>query len=169
MLWVVIVYVGVDGNRNYIIAIDFLLCLSYNHSRTTLREDGIMNILISPVSQIPIYEQIEAQIREQILSGTLVSGTMLPSIRFLAKELKVGIITIKRAYEDLCKEGMLVSVAGKGIYVAELNTETVRNIYLDQLREQLGEVCRFAINTGISQEELSTLLETIYKEGVNNE
>ena len=74
-----------------------------------------MKLVINANGEQPIYEQIKLQIKEQITSGELVAGTMLPSIRMLAKELKIGIITAKRAYDDLTEEGFTVSVAGKGL------------------------------------------------------
>lgn len=72
-------------------------------------KDDNLRLIISPVSKLPIYEQIENQIREQILTGQLVPGIQLPSIRELARELKVGVITAKRAYDDLCQEEVLIS------------------------------------------------------------
>ena len=81
-----------------------------------------MNIMISQLSQTPIYEQMESQIKRDILSGQLKPNEMLPSIRSMAKELGVGIITVKRAYDDLCNEGLLVSLQGRGVFVAEFDS-----------------------------------------------
>jgi len=78
-----------------------------------------MKLVINANGEQPIYEQIKLQIKEQITSGELVAGTMLPSIRMLAKELKIGIITAKRAYDDLTEEGFTVSIAGKGVFIAD--------------------------------------------------
>ena len=85
-----------------------------------------MNILITNTSDKPIYEQIFTQIRDQILSGALQPGQPLPSIRSLAKDLRVSVITTKRAYEELEKAGYLNTVPAKGSYVAEKNTQLIR-------------------------------------------
>ena len=82
-----------------------------------------MNIMINQLDQTPIYEQIENQIRQSILSGELQSNYMMPSIRKMAKELSVGIITVKRAYDDLCNEGLLVSIQGRGVFVADVDAD----------------------------------------------
>lgn len=121
-----------------------------------------MHFQISPVSQIPIYEQIKMQIREGILSGDLPPGTQMPSIRALAKELRIGIITGKRAYEDLCTEGLLVSHPGKGVYVAEVDADMAKQIHLEELSRQLEDVCRFAKESGITLSEVQKLLEESY-------
>ena len=82
-----------------------------------------MNILISFESGVPIYEQIKSQLRGQIIRGDLPPDSMLPSIRTLARELKLGIVTAKRAYDDFCAEGYLYTVKGKGDYVAEFDRD----------------------------------------------
>ena len=89
-----------------------------------------MNIIISNTSSVPIYEQIEQQIKNMIVSGTLQEGEMLPSMRFLAKELRISLITTKRAYEELEKDGLIRSVSGKGFYVCEYNTDYLREVKL---------------------------------------
>ncbi|MDP4177644.1 MAG: GntR family transcriptional regulator [Bacillota bacterium] len=126
-----------------------------------------MNILISPLSQTPIYEQIKIQIRELILSGTLKSGEQLPSIRLMAKDLKVGIITVKRAYDDLCEEGITISAAGKGVYVADVDAERAKRIHLDMLYERLLEIKGFCEESNISKEDLDNLINKLY--GGNND
>lgn len=122
-----------------------------------------MNFQISMVSQVPIYEQIELQIREQILAGELPPGTQMPSIRAMAKELRIGIITVKRAYEDLCAEGMLVSHPGKGVYVAEVDADQAKAIHREELVRQLQDVCQFARSSSISLEELLELTAEVYR------
>lgn len=112
-----------------------------------------MQLQISSISQLPIYEQIKMQIREQILDGSLTPGTQLPSIRMLAKELKIGVITSKRAYEDLCQEGFLVSQPGRGVYVAKIQTDFARQVHLNLLRERFAELAEFAKSSAISYEE----------------
>lgn len=121
-----------------------------------------MNILISPLSQTPIYEQIRMQIKEQVLSGRLKSGEQLPSIRLMAKDLKVGIITVKRAYDELCAEGIAVSLAGRGIFVAEVNEHKAKQIHLAMLSERLADIVDFCRSTGISKEELLNQIQQIY-------
>lgn len=121
-----------------------------------------MNILISPLSQTPIYEQIKQQVRESILSGKLKDGQQIPSIRILAKDLKVGIITVKRAYDDLCSEGLLISLAGRGVYVSHINREQIKTLHLDMLKEKLIDIKDFCDGASISKKEIETLLTIIY-------
>lgn len=118
-----------------------------------------MKINISMVSQIPIYEQIEAQIRERILSGELKPGDCLPSIRLMAKELRVGIITIKRVYDDLCTEELLISVPSKGIYVSEIDSMKVKQTHLTMLREQIKDILQYAKSVNIKAEDIIQLIE----------
>jgi GntR family transcriptional regulator len=126
-----------------------------------------LNILISSLSQTPIYEQIKMQIKELVLSGKLKGGEQLPSIRLMAKDLKVGIITVKRAYDELCAEGIAVSIAGKGIYIAEIDEKKAKEIHLQMLRERLIDIKDFCRNTGISKVELEYLMNTLYEEEHN--
>ncbi len=128
-----------------------------------------MKLIVSSLSQIPIYEQIKQQIKEQIFSGALKSGEQLPSIRMLAKELKVGVITSKRAYDDLCEEGVLVSHQGKGIFVAEISTESMRKNHLQIVEEQLKDIVSLAKQYGINETEVKSALERIFKETNSNE
>ena len=121
-----------------------------------------LNILISPLSQTPIYEQIEMQIKELVLSGKLKSGEQLPSIRLMARDLKVGIITVKRAYDDLCAEGITMSLAGRGIFVADIDEKRSKKIHLDMLSERLLEIIGFCNSTGISKQELEEQINNIY-------
>lgn len=113
----------------------------------------------------PIYEQIKDQIRAQIFSGELKAGEMLPSIRMLAKELTIGIITAKRAYDDLVGEGFLCAVPGKGIFVAERREDDLVGKKLEKLREQLEAAKKFAKESGISEEQFHDLYEKIMEEG----
>jgi GntR family transcriptional regulator len=123
-----------------------------------------MNLTVSTMSQIPIYEQIKQQIKEQIFGGKLKSGEQLPSIRFLAKELKVGVITCKRAYEDLCAEGVLVSHPGKGFFVAEVDRENVKQNHMQIISEQLSDTLGLAKQFGITQREIHDIIDIIYEE-----
>lgn len=126
-----------------------------------------MNIMISQLSQTPIYEQIENQIRQSILSGDLQAGEMLPSIRGMAKSLGVGIITVKRAYDDLCGEGLLVSLQGRGVFVSDIDSDKAKHIRIRQLTEKLSEIKEYCEASAISKDELIAEIENIYKENGN--
>lgn len=123
-----------------------------------------MNIWISQLSQVPIYEQVENQIRQSVLSGELSANEMLPSIRRMAKELGIGIITVKRAYDDLCQEGLLVSIQGRGVFVAEINAKQEKAARLEQLTQKLQEIKPFCEGASISKEELQHAVDEIWKE-----
>ena len=112
-----------------------------------------MNININNSSTVPLYEQIQNQIKTQILNGTLAPGEGLPSIRNLAKELKVSIITSKRAYEELEKEGFVETVTGKGTFVAKQNTERMKEIMLYEIENKLEEIIKQAKSVGVTLEE----------------
>ena len=122
-----------------------------------------MNIMIDQFSQIPIYEQLENQVRQSILSGELEANYMMPSIRKMAKELNVGIITVKRAYDDLCNEGLLVSLQGRGVFVASIDSDKEKEVRLSQLREKLCELKVFCDTSDISEKELISEIEKMYK------
>lgn len=123
-----------------------------------------MDIIISGDSTIPLYEQIMRQLKEQILQGKLAQGSILPSIRVLAKELKVSIITIKRTYEELEREGFVEILPGKGTYVSMNNRERLREIRTSQIEEKLEEVVSSAKNIGISLEDIIECITLIYDE-----
>ncbi|GAA0179989.1 GntR family transcriptional regulator [Clostridium sediminicola] len=121
-----------------------------------------MNILISTLSQTPIYEQIQNQIKEMVLSGKLKAKEQLPSIRLMAKDLKVGIVTVKRAYKELENEGIIVNLQGRGCFVADIDKEKVKEIHLEMLKERLLEIKEFTNTTGISRDEMLQVLNEIY-------
>lgn len=121
-----------------------------------------MNILISTLSQTPIYEQIQEQLKEMVLTGKLKSGEQLPSIRLLSKDLKVGVVTVKRAYEELEKEGIVIILQGRGCFVAEIDAEKIKEIHLDLLSERLLEIKDFSSTAGISREEVICVLNKVY-------
>ena len=123
-----------------------------------------MEIYISNASGRPIYAQITEQIRAKILSGELEEGTLLPSIRLLAKELQISVITTKRAYEELEREGFIYTVAGKGCFVAARSREWMREDLLRQIEEHLQELSRLATAAGVSGEELCRMLRTLNEE-----
>lgn len=123
-----------------------------------------MDIIIVGDSVIPLYEQITKQIKEQILQGKLEQGSILPSIRMMAKELKVSIITVKRAYEDLEQEGFVKTTPGKGTYVSLDNRERLMEIRISQLEEKLEEVISSAKSIDMSLEDLVERVTLIYRE-----
>ena len=123
-----------------------------------------MNIVISNSDKAPIYEQIVNQIKMQILSGTLKEGDALPSMRFLAKELRISMITTKRAYEELEREGYIVSYVGKGSFVKASNNDFIREDIRLQVEEGLREVYNKAKSADISYEELCEILRAYYEE-----
>lgn len=123
-----------------------------------------MNILISNSSDKPIYEQITSQIKQMIISGELEAGSLLPSMRTLAKELRISVITTKRAYEDLERDGFIYTVIGKGSFVAEKNMEFVREEQLRIVEEHLGKAVEGAKAGGIGVDELIDIIKLIYEE-----
>lgn len=123
-----------------------------------------MDIIIMNDAVVPLYEQIVNQIKYLILDARLKQGEILPSIRMMAKELKVSIITVKRAYEDLEKEGFVETTPGKGTYVSLNNMERLKEIQLSQIETKLEEVIIAAKNIGMTLEEIKDRLEIIYEE-----
>ena len=121
-----------------------------------------MDIIISNSSDAPIYEQIVSQIKAQIMSGALAEGDALPSMRALAQSLRISIITTKRAYEELEREGFIESYTGKGSFVKHQNKELVREEYMKQAEQLLAQACEKAHMGGISARELHELLDIIY-------
>ena len=121
-----------------------------------------MNIIISNLNGKPIYEQIASQIKALIISGQLHEGDMLPSMRLFAKELRVSVITTKRAYEELEREGFITSQTGKGSFVAGKNAELVREAQLQKLEEQLTQAIETARIGNVSLEELQEMLALLY-------
>lgn len=119
-----------------------------------------MNILISNYSDKPIYEQITNQIKNSILTGELRSNDPLPSMRTLAKELRISVITTKRAYEELEHDGFITSIPGKGSFVTGMNPELVREEHLRKIEEKLQEVIDIAQLGGISDAELLEIMHT---------
>jgi GntR family transcriptional regulator len=123
-----------------------------------------VNIIISNIKEEPIYLQIVNQIKEQIIRGELAESEPLPSIRSLAKELNISVITTKRAYDELEKEGFIVTVAGKGSFVAPVNHDMLREAKMKVVEEKLTEAVAQAKYVGLSLEELKEMLRIIYEE-----
>ena len=121
-----------------------------------------MDIIISNSSGVPIYEQIVRQVKGLILSGELPEGEALPSMRLLAKELRISVITTKRAYEELEREGFITTVPGKGCFVAPQNPELAREETLRRVEEHLSQAVDIAKVGGVSLAELSDTLNILY-------
>lgn len=124
---------------------------------------SFVNIIISNSANEPIYLQIINQIKSQILTGDLKEGQALPSIRSLAKELEISVITTKRAYDELEKDGFIVTVAGKGSYVAPVNTNILKENKMKMIEQKLSETITEAKLIGMSLEELKKNLELLYE------
>ncbi|WP_054949303.1 GntR family transcriptional regulator [Numidum massiliense] len=122
-----------------------------------------MNIIISNVVKEPIYEQIKQQIKQSILKGELSEGDALPSIRQLAKDLHISVITTKRAYDELEREGFITSVVGKGSFVAGQNSDLLREKRLKMIEEKLAEVVSESHMLGIRLDELKEMLTLLYE------
>lgn len=123
-----------------------------------------MDIILTNAGGQPIYDQIVSQIKAQILSGKLKEGDALPSLRTLAKELRISVITTKRAYEELEREGFIYTVAGKGCFVAARSSEWAREDLLRRIEGHLAEISRLAAAAGVSGEELCRMLRTLSEE-----
>ncbi|HIT52454.1 MAG TPA: GntR family transcriptional regulator [Candidatus Fimivicinus intestinavium] len=121
-----------------------------------------MDILISNASGKPIYDQIASQIKELIISGRLAQGDPLPSMRLLAQELRISVITTKRAYEELERDGFIESFPGKGSFVARRNMEFIREEQLKKVESYLQQAVELARESGVSLEELLDLLRLQY-------
>lgn len=128
-----------------------------------------MNIIISNQSDLPIYEQIAESFKEKILSGEISGGELLQSIRSLAKDLRISVITTKRAYEELEKEGFIETIPGKGCFVKTKSSELLREEVLRKIEEHLINAVHMAISYGIGQEELDEILSYLYEEGGRHE
>lgn len=122
-----------------------------------------MQILLSNISKEPLYEQIYAQIKKQILTHELKPGEALPSMRQLAKDLDISVITTKRAYEELEKNGFIYSVVGKGSFVSEQNNEMILERKMKVIEEQLMAAIQNSKEIGVELAELKELLTILYK------
>ena len=125
-----------------------------------------MNVLLNNKSGTPIYEQIYNQLKSQIISGVLAEDESLPSIRSLAKDLRISVITTKRAYDELEKEGFIYTVAGKGCFVAPKNTELLREENLKQIEEYATKIAQLAKSCNMSKGEIFELIDLIYTEEI---
>ena len=124
-----------------------------------------MKIVIQPQGTLAIYEQIVNQLKNAIVTGELKTNEALPSIRALAGDLQVSVITTKRAYEELEAEGLIRSVAGKGFYVCEYNTDYLKEKQLVMLEKRLAEVAKEAKNAGLSCQDFVEMAEALFELG----
>lgn len=122
-----------------------------------------MNINIQSKSSVPIYEQIKNQLKESIITGELKEGEPIPSIRTLARDLKISVITTKRAYEELEKEGLIYSVAGKGFYVDNPDTGYLVEKKVQGLEEQLDAVLQRCKEAQLSKEEVKDMVDILWE------
>lgn len=123
-----------------------------------------MNIIISNQSGVPIYEQIKEQIKVAILSGTIAENDPLPSLRQLARDLQVSLVTTTRAYSELELEGFVQTMPGKGVYVKKINDAFIRDEYLKETKKALSAAVQYAKLAGLSANELHKLLDTMERE-----
>lgn len=121
-----------------------------------------MDIILSNISDEPIYQQIISQIKSEIMSGSLAAGDALPSMRALAQQLRISVITTKRAYEELERDGFIENFAGKGCFVKRQNTDFLREETIRQTEEILSKACEKAKICGLSLEEMKEMLELVY-------
>lgn len=120
-----------------------------------------MRLFIDNRSGVPIYDQIYTQIKSQIISGELEEDAPLPSIRNLAKDLRISVITTKRAYEELERSGFIYTVAGKGCFVADKNIDAVRESVMAEIEKHLEEALKLAGECGLTKEQLKIMIETL--------
>ncbi len=121
-----------------------------------------MDIIISNSSGQPIYEQIVDQMKQMIINGSLQPGEALPSMRLLAKDLRISVITTKRAYEELEREGFIVTMTGKGSFVAQTNIELLKEERMKTVEQHLSEAAKLARCSEVSFDELTQILELYY-------
>lgn len=125
-----------------------------------------MLIVISPLNPDPLYKQVTDQVKDAVASGTLKPETKLPSIREMSKELKISIITIKRAYADLEREGYIITRAGMGSFVADVNKDTLRQERLAEIKADVEKILKRGIKFNISAADIIAIIEEI-KESQN--
>lgn len=128
------------------------------------KEVDFLDIIIRNSSNQPIYDQIYSQIKNQIISGILKEGEALPSIRNLAKDLRISVITTKRAYDELEREGFIYTVPSKGCFIAEKNIELIREENLKKIEEHMQKISELAVVCNLSNAELMEMLQINIKE-----
>lgn len=123
-----------------------------------------MNIVISATSNLPIYEQIVRAVKNEIIAGNLKEEDALPSIRGLARDLQISIVTTNRAYEELEKEGLIYSVAGKGFFISRQNTNMLMEKKIQGMENDIQELIKECKKSGISKEDMISMIEVIWDE-----
>ena len=123
-----------------------------------------MNLLIDNESGSPIYDQIYSQIKAQIINGDLQQDEPLPSIRSLAKDLRISVITTKRAYDELEREGFIYTVAGKGCFVAPKNVELLREENLKTIESYIEKIAQLAVSCKLSRDDITEMIKLIWEE-----
>lgn len=123
-----------------------------------------MNILLKQNSDTPIYEQIELQIRSQILSGALKPGEMLPSLRALARDLRVSVVTVQKAYDNLIRTGFIETGAGIGTFVSNVDKAFIREELLRKIENLIEKAVELSRNGGIRKEEVLDMVQLYFKE-----
>lgn len=126
----------------------------------------VMYLIVSNSSDKPIYEQIAEQIKEKIVTSELESGELLPSIRGLAKDLKISVITTKRAYEELEREGYIETTPGKGSFISSKNKELLREEIFKKIEEHLVSIMYLAKQANMNKEKITEILEYLYEERI---
>ena len=121
-------------------------------------DETIMNVFIDNKSGVPIYDQIYSQIKSQIMNGALTEDEALPSIRNLSKDLRISVITTKRAYDELEREGFVYTIAGKGCFVAPKNLDLLREQNLKQIEEYLEKAIKLASASNLGKEDLIEMI-----------
>ena len=128
-----------------------------------------MDIILKNSSDEPIYQQIVSQVKTQIMNGDLSAGDALPSMRVLAAQLRISVITTKRAYEELERDGYIENYAGKGCFVKSQNTDFLREESVRQTEELLGKACAKARMCGLTVDDLKEMIDIMYTEENGNE
>ena len=123
-----------------------------------------MELFVDNKSSSPIYEQLYGQIKAQIISGALAEDTLLPSIRNVAKDLRISVVTTKRAYEELEKEGFIYTVAAKGCFVAKKNTQLLREESLRRMEAHMEEIVRLAALCSLTEEEVLDMMKFLWED-----
>ena len=140
----------------------YILYIVYIYGKYSLRGEE-MKIIISNSSKLPIYEQIVNSIKEEIISGGLEPNEKLPSIRSLAKDLNISVITTKRAYEELENQGFIETVGGKGCYVSYFNKELVYEEKLKEIEEKLEDIIQTARSIRLEKEDIYKIIDLLYE------
>ncbi|MDN5315118.1 MAG: hypothetical protein PWP10_3868 [Clostridiales bacterium] len=150
--------------NSYIVYSVYIVYIHYINESEVIN----LNIVLSNQSDKPIYQQITDQVRESILKGDLQEGDLLPSIRSLAKDLRISVITTKRAYDELEQEGFIISTVGKGSFVAPKNLDLLREVNLRQLEELLQQALELSIECNLTTDDLIKMISLFSNEGAEH-